>query len=69
MPLDPNEDDLNRELYHSVYLERQMLLARLKRYQESLDKILTLALISQARPRKNEALGEIARLAEQALTL
>lgn len=69
MPLDPNEDDLNRELYHSVYLERQMLLARLKRYQVNLDKILTLALISQARPRKNEALGEIARLAEQALTL
>ena len=66
---DHDEDELNRELYHSVYLERQMLLARLKRYQESLDKILTLALISQARPRKNESLQEIARLAEQALTL
>lgn len=64
-----DEDELNRELYQSVYLERQMLLARLKRYQESLDKILTLSLISQARPRKNEALQEVARLAEQALTL
>jgi len=63
------DEEQEAALFRSMVDERILLLGRLKAYQDTLDKIRSLADVATARPRKNEALIQIRELAEMALAL
>lgn len=60
---------MDEELNRSLVEEREMHMAMIKALRSALDHIGNVAILATANPRKNEALLEIAHVADRALKL